>query len=215
MRQPLLFRAYPRTGMRTDEEYRSLSADLFSGVGFPLFCNRRLWHNGVSCCFVMKELAVTNFCFFATGGCAVTVYFCCLASGSFSLQIFLSVLPGDIYLWVFLFRNKRFFATFFNCFVTDGFAAAIFCRGALTEDLVPTISTVLYLRFTTMVFGCLARGGFVLKFFYFFATIFFLFRNKAIFRYKFFQLSTGFSRQVITQIPPSFSVFAAGLVKKS
>lgn len=66
-----------------------------------------------------------------------------------------------------------------------------------------------------MVFGCLARGGFVVKFFYFFATSFFLFRSKAIFRYKFFQLSTGFSRQVITQIPPSFSVFAAGLVKKS
>lgn len=186
MRQPLLFRAYPRTGMRTDEEYRSLSADLFSGVGFPLFCNGRLWHNGVSCCFVMKELAVTNFCFFATGGCAVTVYFCCLASGSFSVQIFLSVLPGDIYLWVFLFRNKRFFATtfsvlqrtvfgamFFNCFVTDGFAATIFCRGALTEDLVPTISTVFNLRFTTMVFGCLARGDFVVKLFYFFATIFF------------------------------------------
>lgn len=116
MRQPLLFRAYPRTGMRTDEEYRSLSADLFSGVGFPLFCNGRLWHNGVSCCFVMKELAVTNFCFFATGGCAVTVYFCCLASGSFSVQIFLAVLPGDIYLWVFLFRNKRFFATTFSVY---------------------------------------------------------------------------------------------------
>lgn len=156
MRQPLLFRAYPRTGMRTDEEYRSLSADLFSGVGFPLFCNRRLWHNGVSCCFVMKELAVTNFCFFATGGCAVTVYFCCLASGSFRYKFFsLSCRGIFIYgfscfvtsgfsLRLFLFYNGRFLPLcFFNCFVTDGFAATIFCRGALTEDVVPTISTVL------------------------------------------------------------------------
>lgn len=97
--------------------------------GFLLFHNERF-----SC---------DEFLLFRNGWLCRDSLFLLFGVGKFSLQIFLSVLPGDIYLWVFLFRNKRFFATFFNCFVTDGFAAAIFCRGALTEDLVPTISTVL------------------------------------------------------------------------
>lgn len=172
--------------MRTDEEYRSLSADLFSGVGFPLFCNGRLWHNGVSCCFVMKELAVTNFCFFATGGCAVTVYFCCLASGSFSVQIFLAVLPGDIYLWVFLFRNKRFFATTFS--VYNG------------RFLPPRFLTVLSGR----CFRLSCKGGFVVKFFYFFATIFSCFVTKRFFATSFFSCQRAFPDRLLHRFRPLF-----------
>jgi hypothetical protein len=70
--------------------------------GFLLFRNER-----ISC---------DEFLLFRNGWLCRDGLFLLFGVGKFSLQIFLSVLPGDIYLWVFLFRSKRFFATAFSVY---------------------------------------------------------------------------------------------------